>query len=69
MRNRQRPSTTLFMGILNRVPSRMEKIYYRELRPLSTPPAEIRQSNLLSTTKVGGVQGYPGTNGYQSNVE
>ncbi|CAH8430883.1 hypothetical protein MS3_00010025 [Schistosoma haematobium] len=69
MRNRQRPSTTLFMGILNRVPSRMEKIYYRELRPLSTPPAEIRQSNVLSTTKVGGVQGCPGTNGYQSNVE
>ncbi|XP_018647511.1 hypothetical protein Smp_130930 [Schistosoma mansoni] len=69
MRNQQRPSTTLFFGILNRVPSRMEKIYYRELRPLSTPPAEIKQSNLLLTAKVGGVQFYPVTNGYQSNVE
>ncbi|KAH8855874.1 Multiple C2 and transmembrane domain-containing protein 2 [Schistosoma japonicum] len=68
IRKRQRPSTSIFLGILNRVPSRMEKIYYRELRPLSNPSTDIKQSNTLSSIKPTEVQ-HSKVNGYYSNVE
>ncbi|KAK4473309.1 hypothetical protein MN116_004473 [Schistosoma mekongi] len=69
IRRQRRPSTTLFMGILNRVPSRMEKIYYRELRPLSNPSTDIKQSNTVSNIKPTEVQLHSKMSGYNSNVE
>nr|CAH8833858.1 unnamed protein product [Trichobilharzia regenti] len=69
IRNQHRPSTTIFLGILNRVPSRMEKIYYRELRPITTPPTNLKTPGALSSVKASGLQVYSRMTGYHSNAE
>ncbi|CAH8433065.1 unnamed protein product [Heterobilharzia americana] len=69
IRNSARVTTTIFFGILNRVPSRMEKIYYRELRPLSSPLIDIKSTSGVSNIRASGLQVYSRITGYQSNAE